>query len=145
MLPSEVTSLRDGLGKTSHCERRFLAGRATGITLADLTRGSCLGDRLSIFSSQSVLIATRDQLATALALIELDGVVGRLTVCPPDLPPEYLPPVIAKAGIDTIVCDRDSTEYGGLGVPLHIMGTTVICPIVDFQLSRCPTEWVLLT
>jgi acyl-coenzyme A synthetase/AMP-(fatty) acid ligase len=145
MLSSDVTSLRDGLGKTSYGENRFLAGRVTSITLADLTRGSCLADRVSMFSGHSVLIATRDQLATALALIELDGVVGRLTLCPPDLPHEYLPSVIANAGIDTIVCDRDSTEYGRLGVPLHIMGTTVICPIVDFQPSRCPTEWVLLT
>src|SRR6516164_5476719 len=145
MLPSDVKSLRDGLGKTSHRESRFLASRATSIALADLTRGSCLRDRLSMFSGRSVLIATRDQLATALALIELDGVVGRLTLCPPDLPHEYLPSVIANAGIDTIVCDPDSTEYGSLGVPLHFMGTTVICPMVDFQISRCPTEWVLLT
>jgi len=128
MLPSDVRSLREGLGKTSHGENRFLAGRATSITLADLTRGSCLGAPLPMFSSHSVLIATRDQLATALALIELDGVVGRLTLCPPDLPHEYLPSVIANAGIDTIVCDGDSTEYGSLGVPLHFMGTTVIAP-----------------
>jgi acyl-coenzyme A synthetase/AMP-(fatty) acid ligase len=133
------------LYKTSHCESRFFAGRATSITLADLARGSCLCDRLSMFSGHSVLIATRDQIATALALIELDGVVARLTLCPPDLPHEYLPSVIANAGIDTIVCDRDSTEYGSLGVPLHFMGTTVIFPIVDFEPSRRPTEWVLLT
>ena len=98
-----------------------------------------------MLSGHSVLIATRDQLATALALIELDGVVRRLTLCPPDLPYEYLPSVIANAGIDAIVCDRDPTEYGSLGVPLHVMCTTAIRPMVDFQLDRCPTEWVLLT
>src|SRR6516164_4514559 len=145
MLPSDVKSLRDGLGKTSHRESRFLASRATSITLADLTRGSCLGDRLPMFSGQSVLIATRDQLATALALIELDGVVGRLTLCPPDLPHEYLPSVIANAGIDAIVCDHDPTKYGSLGLRLHFICTSSIRPTVDFPIVHRPTEWVLLT
>lgn len=145
MQTSDVTSLQDSLNKTSHRESGFLAGRATSIALADLTRGSCLCDPLSSFSGHSVLIATCDQLATALALIELDGVVRRLTLCPPDLPYEHLPSVVANAGIDKIVCDRDSTEYGSLGVPVHFICTTAISPMADFQLSRCPTEWVLLT
>src|SRR5262249_50406297 len=145
MLPSDVTSLQDSLSKTSHRESGFLAGRATSIALTDLTRGSCLCDPLSSFSGHSVLIATCDQLATALALIELDGVVRRLTLCPPDLPYGHLPSVVANAGIDKIVCDRDSTEYGSLGVPVHFICTTAISPMADFQLSRCPTEWVLLT
>jgi acyl-coenzyme A synthetase/AMP-(fatty) acid ligase len=145
MLPSDAMSLRDSLGKMSQRMSRFLADRANSIALAELARGSCLRDRLSILSAHSVLIATRDQLATALALIELDGVVRRLTLCPPDLPHEYLPLVIANVGIDAIVCDRDATEYSSLGVPLHFMDTTAINPIVDSQLNRYPTEWVLLT
>src|SRR5215467_1567903 len=145
MLPSDVRSLRDSLGKTSHRESRFLAGCATSIAVADLVRGSGFHDHLSIFSGRSVLIATHDQLATALALIELDGVVRRLTLCPPDLPHEYLASVIANAGIDAIVCDRDPTEYGGLGVRRHFMCSTAIRPTVDLLLDRCPTEWVLLT
>jgi len=133
------------LGKTSHRENNFLAGRATSIALADLVRGSSFRDRLSIFSGQSVLIATHDQLAAALALIELDGVVRQLTLCPPDLPHEYLPSVIANAGIDAIVCDRDPTERGSLGIRRHFMCTTAIKPMADCRLDRCPTEWVLLT
>jgi len=106
------------LRSAPHCESRFLAGRATSIALADLVHGSGLRDALSMFSGHSVLVATRDQLASALTLIELDGVVRRLTLCPPDLPHEYLPSVIANAGIDAIVCDHDSTEYGNLGIRL---------------------------
>jgi acyl-coenzyme A synthetase/AMP-(fatty) acid ligase len=132
------------LGKTSHCQNHFLSDGATNIALADLVHGSGLRDPLSMFSGNSVLIATRDQLATALALIDLDGVVRRLTLCPPDLPQEHLPSVITNAGIDAIVCDRDSAEYGSLGVRLHCM-CTAIRPTVDFHLDRYPTEWVLLT
>src|SRR5262249_48303547 len=145
MLPSDVGSLREGLGKTSHCESRFLADRQTRIALADLVRGSRLRDPLSMFSGHSVLVATRDQLAGALTLIELDGVVRRLTLCPPDLPHEYLPSVIANAGIDAIVCDGDRTEYGNLGVRVHFMCTKAIRPTTDSQLDRFPTEWILLT
>ena len=98
-----------------------------------------------MLSGHSVLIATRDQLTTALALIELDGVVRRLTLCPPDLPSEYLPSVIANAGIDAIVSDRDPTEHGSFGIRLHVKCTSEIGPRVDLQLDHSPTEWVLLT
>jgi len=145
MLPSNIWSLRDSLGKTSHRESRFLANGTMSIALADLVCGSGLRDCLSMFSGCSVLIATRDQLATALALIELDGVVRRLTLCPPDLPQEYLSSIIVKAGIDAIVCDCDSAEYGNLGVRRHFMCTTAIRPMGDFQVDPCPTEWILLT
>jgi len=145
MLPSDVGSLREGLGKTSHCESRFLADRQTRIALSDLVRGSRLRDPLSMFSGHSVLVATRDQLAGALTLIELDGVVRRLTLCPPDLPHEYLPSVIGNAGIDAIVCDHDSTEYGNLGIRLHFTCTKATGPAIESRLSRYVTEWVLLT
>src|SRR6516162_8607089 len=145
MLPSDTRSLRESLRKAPHCESRFLAGRATSIALADLVRGSGLRDPLSMFSGHSVLVATRDQLASALTLIELDGVVRRLTLCPPDLPHEYLPSVIANAGIDAIMCDGDRTEYGNLGVRVYFMCTNAIRPTIDCQLDRFPTEWILLT
>jgi acyl-coenzyme A synthetase/AMP-(fatty) acid ligase len=145
MLPSDARSLRESLRKAPHCESRFLAGRATSIALADLVCGSGLRDPLWMFSGCSVLVATRDQLASALTLIELDGVVRRLIPCPPDLPREYLPSVIANAGIDAIVCDGDPTEYRNLGIRVHFMCTNAIRPTIDSQLDRFPTDWILLT
>ncbi len=145
MLPSDVRALRDALGKTSHCPSRFLWSPSSSFALGDLVHGSTLGANLPMLSGHSVLIATRDQLTTALALIELDGVVRRLTLCPPDLPSEYLPSVIANAGIDAIVSDRDPTEHGSLGIRLHVKCTSEIGPRVDIQLDHSPTEWVLLT
>src|SRR5262245_11146721 len=76
--------------------------------LRDLVGGTGLGGRLAKLWSRSVLLATTDQLTTALALIELDGVVRRLVLCPPDLQPAHLPHVIATAEIDAIVSNRDA-------------------------------------
>ena len=69
----------------------------------------------------------------------------RLTLCPPDLPSEYLPSVIANAGIDAIVSDLDPNEHGSLGIPLHVKCTSEIGPRGDIRLNHAPTEWVLLT
>src|SRR5262249_23195133 len=97
----------------------------------------------TVWGALQILI--KRQLAGALTLIELDGVVRRLTLCPPDLPHEYLPSVIGNAGIDAIVCDHDSTEYGNLGIRLHFTCTKATGPAIESRLSRYLTEWVLLT
>jgi acyl-CoA synthetase (AMP-forming)/AMP-acid ligase II len=92
---------------------------------------------------RSVLVATGDQLATALALIELDGVAGRLVICPPDVPPKHLPSVINKCGVDAIVSDHESdSDPGGL---LRIICRPAITPGEEEQVEDRATEWVLLT
>jgi acyl-coenzyme A synthetase/AMP-(fatty) acid ligase len=91
-----------------------------------------------------VLIATRDQFAAALALIELDGVAGRLVVCTPDLPSEHLPAIVARAGIDAIVSDHDRGDDGS-GVPLRILCNGTVTPSRETPATCCKTEWVLLT
>ena len=144
MPPSDVTSLRDYLGATPHCLNHFLWSPTSSIALGELVHGSTLGDKLPMLSGRSVLITTRDQLTTTLTLIELDGVVRRLTLCPPDLRYEYLPSLIAKADIDAIVSDNDM-EHHGLGIPLLVKCALEIGPRVEIRLDRTPTEWVLLT
>src|SRR4029077_7427558 len=94
MAPNRLTSLRDRLGSTPG---RFLWSATTSVPLDDLQRGSSLGDDLVELSGRSIVIVTRDQLAAARALIDLDGVAHRLTVCTPDLPPRELPSIIDRA------------------------------------------------
>src|SRR6267142_3139579 len=145
MPPNYLTSIRDKLGNASDCPGRFLWGATAGVSLGDLLRGTSLGGRLTELSGRSVLLATRDQLAAALALIELDGVAGRLIVCPPDIPSEYLPLVIAKGGVDAIVSDHDVQDHGRRGGPLRFTCGTAITPVNGEQIEHRPTEWVLLT
>src|SRR5882762_227924 len=93
-----ISSIRSWLGNASDCSGRFLWGGTASVSLGDLLRGTSFGGRLPELSGRSVLLITQDQLATALALIELDGVARRLIICPPDLRSEHLASVIAKGG-----------------------------------------------
>src|SRR6185295_4065597 len=98
--------------------------------LAHVLTGTSLGGRATELAGRSVLIATRDQYAAALALIELDGIARRLVVCTPDLSPEHLAAVVARADVDAIISDRD----------VHTTQRTT------YNLQRTTeTEWVLLT
>jgi len=106
--------------------------------------GTTLGGRGAEVAGRSVLVATRDQFAAALALIELDGVAGRLIVCTPDLPSEHLPALVAKAGIDAIVSDHARGDDRPC-IPLRILGNGTITPSRETLATCYTTEWVLLT
>jgi acyl-coenzyme A synthetase/AMP-(fatty) acid ligase len=79
-----------------------------------------------------------------LALIELDGVAGRLIVCTPDLPSEHFPALVAQIGIDAIVSDHDRGD-DGLAPPLRILCNGTVTPSKQRLAAYCTTEWVLLT
>src|SRR2546422_6366391 len=103
MLPNHATSIRDKLGNASDCVGRCLWGVGAGVSLSDLLRGTTLGGRLPELSGRSVLIATQDQLAAGLAPVELDGGGRRGVIFPPDLSPQHLSSVIARASVDADV------------------------------------------
>ena len=138
-------SIRATLAKASGCQGRFLWGATAGVALDDLGRGTSLGGRLEELSGRSVLIATRDQLPAALALIELDGVAHRLVICPPDVSSEHLRSVIAQAGVDAIVSDHDLHDGDDFGVPLRVACGAAITPATGAHVEPRQTEWVLLT
>jgi acyl-coenzyme A synthetase/AMP-(fatty) acid ligase len=115
------------------------------VALSDLQSGTGFGGRLPELSGRSVLLAPQAQLAAAVAMIELDGVARRMIICPPDLSAKYLPEVIGRAGVDTIVSDHDQSDTCSPGVPLHVPVSAVIMPVERVELDRYTTEWVLLT
>src|SRR5882762_7086252 len=146
MPPNCLGSLREKLDNASDCSGRFLWGATTSVSLANLLSGTSLGGRLLELWGRSVLVATRDQLAAALALIELDGVASRLVICPPDIPAKHLPSVIAKSGVHAIVSDYDLQDHGGSGGPLVVTCSFAITPIKkEEQIEHRSTEWVILT
>ena len=124
--PNRVTSIRDKLGDESDCSGRLLWGATASVSLGDLVRGTSFGGRLLELSGRSVLLVTRDQLAAALALIELDGIARRIIIGTPDLSSQHLPSVIAKASVDAIVSDHDLGARGALGVPLQVVCNSAI-------------------
>src|SRR5438309_11784737 len=114
-------ALRDWLAEKTSSTRRYLWGADAGIRLDDLVVNSCLGGRVDELRDRCVLIATRDQFTTALALIELDGFAHRLVICPAEVTQEQLPAVVADAGVDAIVSDCAREGLGAFGVALKII------------------------
>jgi hypothetical protein len=144
-MPQNALTLIPGrLGNAPECPPRFLRGAAATLCLDHLLNGTPLGGRGAEVTGRSVLIATRDQFVAALALIELDGVAGRLIVCTPHFPSEHLPALVAKAGIDTIVSDHDRGDDGPR-IPLRILSNGTVTPSKETLATCCRTEWVLLT
>jgi acyl-coenzyme A synthetase/AMP-(fatty) acid ligase len=136
--------LRESLSGTDRLPGRRLLAPGAGLALDDLVEGSCIGEALADLAGRSVLIATEGQLAAGIALIELDGLVRRMTICPSDLPRDYLPAIAAGAGADIVVTDKDESAFDGLGLPIVRVNLSVTARPRDIGASA-HTEWVLLT
>jgi len=143
MLHAETLPLRHHLEGPQSAGRFFL-GESRNVAFADLLGGTSLGGRLNELAGRSVLLATRDQLAAALALVELDGVARRMVLCPPDVAAGHLPEIAANAEVDAIVSDRDPADFATLGIPLHVGAAPVVEPAAPLAGGR-RTEWLLLT
>ena len=120
-------SLWQKLSAAENLADRWLCGADASLPLEALTRGSSFGGRLDELRGRSVLVATKDQLPAALALIELDGVARRIVLCPPDLPPEYIPSIIATASVDAFVGDPRAAEPGAESVGCVVTCTPSLC------------------
>ena len=118
---------------------------STRIALADLAGASSLGGKLESLRDRTVLIATRDPLTAALALIELDGVVRRLVLCPPDLAAAHFPAVIQTACVDSWVRDSGIPAENGAGLDLCITAQAALSAQEIRRRRSHETEWILLT
>jgi acyl-coenzyme A synthetase/AMP-(fatty) acid ligase len=140
MSQREPTSLWQKLSEAGPLCERSLRSAETNVNLGALSRGSSLGAPLDELRGASVLIAARDQLPAALALIELDGIARRVVLCPPDLADEHLPSAIATGEVDTVVGDRCAAE-----ARRFIPCSSEIGPAHRVRRASERTEWVLLT
>jgi acyl-coenzyme A synthetase/AMP-(fatty) acid ligase len=104
-------------------------GRSGSVALKELAAGSILQRELESLRGRSVLLAMREQLSSALALLELDGVARRVVLCTPDLTPEQLSGVSAAAESDLVL---DSLAAQPEPKPLRRRASET-------------TEWILLT
>jgi acyl-CoA synthetase (AMP-forming)/AMP-acid ligase II len=123
---------------------RHLWAAGASVALETLARGTSLGGALPALHGRSVLVAMEHQLATTLALIELDGVAGRLVLCPPGLSAEHRAQVMAGAGVDAVVSDGDASQWAGRAI-LHVAGGAAVRPADGPTLRDRQTEWVMLT
>jgi acyl-coenzyme A synthetase/AMP-(fatty) acid ligase len=141
---SDVDSLFDALRDAADLSGLCISDSEQTVPLSDLLRASYLDGRLEELRGRSVLLATRGQLASALALFELDGLARRFVICPFDVGPKQLAAIIADAEIDAVVSDRGVAELGAacpaLVVAPSLQPTAVARPATDRA-----SEWVLLT
>ena len=127
----------------------ILRSDSVAVAIDELSQASILGNRLEDLRGRSVLLATREQLSTALALIELDGVARRIVLCPADLAPTYASLAIHDAQTDALVSDAATLERFTLGdyaaeVPTVLIGGTLASYHAERRQSEV-TEWVLMT
>lgn len=104
-------------------------GRHGCIALKELAGASILGGRLESLRGRSVVLAMREQLAAAVALVELDGIARRMVLCTPDLTPEQLAGVSVAAEADAV---------------LQTVSVQPVPEDVERRASET-TEWILLT
>jgi len=138
-----VSCLWDSMAPSGAAISGALHGRGASIALAELNAGSTFGTALDSLRGRSVLIATREQLPTALALIELDGIARRMVLCTPDLTSEQLAGVAATAEADAIVLDSPTTAAPSSVVPYVVTPRPIPGPIE--RRAGLATEWILLT
>ncbi len=104
-------------------------GHTGSVALEQLAGASILGARLEALRGRSVVLAMREQLGAAVALLELDGIARRIVLCTPDLTPQQLAGVSAAAEADAV---------------LETVSAQPAAEDVQRRASEA-TEWILLT
>ena len=122
-------------------EDRWLWDGVREVILTSAISETRLGGRRDELAGKSVLIRTTDQLSTALLLIELDGVAGRLIIAPPDFDEAQLPLVIEDAAVDAVV--GDLAPCAGLAVTHVALADPA--PRGRSSIAHRRSEWVMFT
>jgi acyl-coenzyme A synthetase/AMP-(fatty) acid ligase len=145
MLRREPRSLWHALNAVGNIQDCSLFGADAGVNLGALTRGSTLDGRLNELRGRSVLVVTKDQLPTALALIELDGVVRRLILCPPGLSASNISSIAATGAVDMFVTDSTNGDSSGGNIERLILSAPRDMYSVPDRRAGLHSEWILLT
>lgn len=127
-----MSSLWESIARPGEPIAGIFHGRASSIALSELKQGSTFGARLESLRGKSVVLALREQLATAVALLELDGVARRIVLCTPDLTPQQMSEVCARAQADVVLNDGWGLAERPTAEPMQRRATQT-------------TEWILLT
>src|SRR5258708_20360929 len=101
MSQREIFTLRDYLGP--ELKGRTISDARQVVSLTDILGKSCLVGRFRELSGRSVLLAVTDQLISAIAMTEIDGVARRMLLCPPDLNADHVKTLTENAEIDPVV------------------------------------------
>ena len=141
MSPREIFALRDYLGPD--LKGRTISDARQVVSLTDILAETCLAGRFDQLAGRSVLLAVEDQLISAIAMTEIDGVARRMLLCPPDLNADHIQALIDDAEIDAVVTDEPA-RWTGSGVDLVVAARAPVRAGARAQTGRA-TEWLMLT
>jgi acyl-coenzyme A synthetase/AMP-(fatty) acid ligase len=141
MSPREIFTLRDYLGP--ELKDRSISDARQIVSLTNILELTCLVGGLGKLSGRSVLLAVADQLLSAIAMIEIDGVARRILLCPPDLNLDHVKTLIDDAEIDAIVTDQPAL-WADAGVYLVAAARPPLRAVAKPKTERA-TEWLMLT
>jgi acyl-coenzyme A synthetase/AMP-(fatty) acid ligase len=139
-----MQSLWEWVTRPGASRRGELHGIEARVRIEELTRASIVGPRIEELRGRCVLIATREQLPTALALLELDGVARRFVLCTPDVPGEQLIRIGHDAEADAILLDADRAASAPPGLKVYVPSVLPTPAALD-RTSSTASEWILLT
>jgi len=139
-----MKSLWESVTRPGASRRGEFHGIEARVRVEQLAEASTLGDRLEELRGRSVLLATREQLATALALLELDGIARRLVLCTPDLDAAQLERVARIAEAQAIVLDADRAATAPAGLRGYVP-SVLPTPASVRRTAQAESEWILLT
>jgi acyl-coenzyme A synthetase/AMP-(fatty) acid ligase len=124
---------------------RSILTREAVVSFEDCASKTGLGGSFELLEGKSVILLTGDQLKTAAALIDLDGWVRRLVLCPPDFEKRHLGAVIRDAQVEALVYDAQGEPPGETELALLAPCGLPLLPRRVIPIRRFETEWALLT
>jgi acyl-coenzyme A synthetase/AMP-(fatty) acid ligase len=125
--------------------RRFVSDETTHFPLAALAGATTIAAPREALRGATVVLRTGTQLATALALLELDGVARRIVLCTPDLSLDHLRFAIAASEATLVLGDRPMPELADTGVACVTSRSPVAAASDSTDGERYETEWALFT
>ena len=138
-----MSSLWQSLKKSGDSVAGAFHAPSGTVALSALQTGTTI-EALEKLQGRNVMLATRTQLASALALIELDGVARRVVLCTPDLNAEQFSAAAATAEADAMVLDAESPFKSALLEPFMSYPTPQ--PVGQpARTGSLNTDWILLT
>src|SRR6202158_2007093 len=141
MSPREIFALRDYL--SPDLKGRTISAARQVVSLTDILPETCLAGRFDQLAGRSVLLAVEDQLLSAIAMTEIDGVARLMLLCPPDLNADHIQALIQDAEIDAVVTDQPA-RWADAGVNLVVADRAPVRAGARAQTGRA-TEWLMLT
>ncbi len=123
---------------------RTLSDTARQIPLRALDGGTTLSVPVAELRGRAVLLLAKQQMAAAMAMLELDGVASRLVLCPPDLAPSRLADIITQARVEIVLADDEAASAVAGAARFGVCGLPVRPASRPARPAR-RTEWLLFT